>query len=158
LHDYLAAQPDPPYKNIQRAAPNLALALHTPGGLATVEPDRMLAGMLIDEWPELIPDPFPTAAIGLHYHSPRPRPPQSIILALPPELRQENWRFDDVVDVLHETFDLARLRGVRPRDLEGGLGLLLPGNYLPQSYTDDLPSVQVLKMQRDARQRLVQTA
>ena len=31
---------------------------------------------------------------------------------------------------------------------------LLPGNYLPQSYTDDLPSVQLLKMQRDAMERL----
>ena len=35
------------------------------------------------------------------------------------------------------------------------MGLILPGNYLPQSYTTDLPSVQLLKLQRDARKRLV---
>jgi hypothetical protein len=46
------------------------------------------------------------------------------------------------------------LRAVRPRDLEGGLGVLLPANYLPQSYTDDLPSVQLLKLRRDAMTRL----
>jgi hypothetical protein len=37
---------------------------------------------------------------------------------------------------------------VRPVDLESGLGALLPANYLPQSYTDDLPSVRLLEMQR----------
>ena len=156
LHDYLAAQPDPPFKNIQRAAPNLALALHTPGGLDAITDDGALAGLVIDEWPEFIPDPFQTAAIGFHYDAPGARPPQSIVLALPPRLNQDSWRFDDVLDVLHEAWDLAKLRGVRPRDLEGGLGLLLPGNYLPQSYTDDLPSVQMLKLQRDASQRLFQ--
>jgi len=28
------------------------------------------------------------------------------------------------------------------------------GNYLPHTYTDDLPSVRVLEMLREARQRL----
>ena len=55
-----------------------------------------------------------------------------------------------MVDVVHEAFDLAKLRAVRPRDLSGGLGALLPGNYLPHSYADDLPSVRLLKMRRDA--------
>ena len=39
--------------------------------------------------------------------------------------------------------------------ISGGLGALLPGSYLPQSYTDDLPSVQLLKMLRDARTRMI---
>ena len=120
-------------------------------------PTTRLRVSSVDEWPEFIPDPFHTAAIGFHYDAPGARPPQSIVLALPPRLHQESWRFDDVLDVLHEAWDLARLRGVRPRDLEGGLGLLLPGNYLPQSYTDDLPSVQLLKAQRDARDRMFKT-
>ena len=34
-----------------------------------------------------------------------------------------------LVDVIHEAFDLAQLRAVRPRDLAGGLGAILPGNY-----------------------------
>ena len=157
LHDYLAAQPDPPYKNVQRAAPNLALVLHIPGGLEAIADDGPLAGLVIDEWPEFIPDPFQTAAIGFHYDAPGARPPQSILLALPPRLHQDNWHFDDVLDVLHEAWDLAHLRGVRPRDLEGGLGLLLPGNYLPQSFTDDLPSVQLLKLQHDASERLTKS-
>jgi hypothetical protein len=57
--------------------------------------------------------------------------------------------------VIHEAFDLGKLRAVRPRDLAGGLGAILPGNYLPHAYTDDLPSVRVLEMMREARQRLL---
>ena len=64
-----------------------------------------------------MPDPFQTAGIGFHYDAPGARPPQAILLALPPKLDQDVWTFDDLIDVMHETFDLAKLRGVRPSDL-----------------------------------------
>jgi hypothetical protein len=135
-------------------APDLAIALHAPG-LEAIAGDRTIAGFVCDDWPEFIPDPFQTAAIGFQYDAPGARPPQAILLALPPQLGQAAWSFDDVMDVVHEAFDLAKLRGVRPRDLAGGLGAILPGNYLPHSYTDDLPSVRMLEMLREARQKLV---
>ena len=113
---------------------------------------QTIAAFVCDEWPEFIPDPFQTAGIGFHYDAPGARPPQAILLALPPQLDQDAWSFDDAVDVIHEAFDLAKLRGVRPRDLAGGLGAMLPGNYLPHTYTDDLPSVRVLEMLREAQQ------
>ena len=158
LHDYLENQPGAPYKNINRTAPDIALVLHAPGGLDALSPNSALAGLVCDEWPEFVPDPFQTAAIAFHYDAPGARPPQSIVLALPPRVGQDNWHFDDVLDVIHEAWDLARLRGVKPLDLEGSLGLVLPGNYLPQNYTGVLPSVQMLKLLRDARKRLLSTA
>jgi hypothetical protein len=127
--------------------------LHAPG-VDAIANDQTIAAFICDEWPEFIPDPFQTAAIGFHYDAPGARPPQSILLALPPKLGQPAWSFDDAVDVIHEAFDLAKLRGVRPCDLGGGLGTVLPGNYLPHSYTGDLPSVRVLEMMREARQKL----
>lgn len=142
------------YREIQRVAPHLAIALHTPGGFEPPADDTLIAGMVCDEWPELIPDKFQTAGIGFHYDAPGARPPQTIVLALPPVLGQAAWTFDDLIDVIHETFDVAKLRAVRPRDLGSGLGALLPGSYLPHAYTDALPSVQMLKMQHDARDRL----
>ncbi len=153
LQAYLAARPGTPYRDIQRVAPALALALHAPG-VQAVDAAQTLASLVCDEWPELVPDPFQTAAIGFHYDAPGARPPQTILLALPPQLGQAAWSFDDAVDVIHEAFDLARLRSVRPRDLAGGLGALLPGNYLPHSYTDDLPSIRILEMQREARAKM----
>jgi hypothetical protein len=148
LRDYVAQQAGAPYHDINRAAPNLALALHTPGGLDAQTPDSTLCGLVCDDWPEFIPDPYQTAAISFHYDAPGARPPQAILLALPPTVQQESWAFDEVLDVLHEAWDLARLRAVRPGDLGSGLGTLLPGNYLPHSYTDELPSVRLLEMQR----------
>jgi hypothetical protein len=154
LRAYLAAKPGTPYRDINRVAPNTAIALHAPG-LESIAGDAGIAAFVCDEWPEFIPDPFQTAGIGFHYDAPGARPPQSILLALPPQLGQAAWSFDDAVDVIHEAFDLAKLRGVRPRDLAGGLGAILPGNYLPHTYTDDLPSVRMLELEREAQQRLV---
>jgi hypothetical protein len=154
LRDYLAAKPGTPYRDINKVAPNLAIALHAPGVEALAD-DATIAAFVCDEWPEFIPDPFQTAGIGFHYDAPGARPPQAILLALPPKLGQDAWSFDDAVDVIHEAFDLAKLRGVRPCDLAGGLGAILPGNYLPHTYTDDLPSVRVLEMLREAEQRLL---
>ena len=158
LKDFLADRPGVKYKNIQRTAPTITIACHCPGGLDAPAADTTLAAMVCDEWPEFIPDPFQTAGIGFHYDAPGARPPQSILLALPPRVDQDAWTFDDLLDVIHEAFDLAKLRAVRPQDLKGGLGALLPGSYLPQTYTDHLPSVQLLKMQRDAMDRILKTS
>jgi hypothetical protein len=59
------------------------------------------------------------------------------------------------VDTVHEALDLACLRAVRPRDLGSSLGTLLPANYLPQNYTDELPSIKVLQMAREAFRRSI---
>jgi hypothetical protein len=154
LREYLAARPGAPYRNINDVAPDLAIALHAPG-VDAIAPDQTIAAFVCDDWPEFVPDPFQTAGIGFHYDAPGARPPQTVLLALPPQLGQATWSFDDAVDVIHEAFDLAKLRGVRPCDLAGGLGAILPGNFLPHSYTDDLPSVRVLGMMGQARERLV---
>jgi hypothetical protein len=151
----VAQQAGAPYHDINRAAPDLALALHTPGGLAAQTPVSTLCGLVCDDWPEFIPDPYQTAALSFHYDAPGARPPQAILLALPPTAQQENWAFDEVLDVLHEAWDLARLRAVRPNDLGSGLGTLLPGNYLPNSYADELPSVRFLELQRRKWQSLI---
>ena len=118
-------QPGTPYRDIHRAAPDVAIALHAPG-LQTLDGDRTIAAFVCDDWPEFIPDPFQTAGIAFHYDAPGARPPQTILLALPPRMGQESWSFDDAVDVIHEAFDLARLRGVRPRDLASGLTRFCP--------------------------------
>jgi hypothetical protein len=153
LQDYLSQQSGAVAKDIHRAAPDLCIVFHSPAGIDALAAEQTIAALVCDEWPEFIPDPYQTAAVAFHYDAPGARPPQSVLLAMPPQFDQDSWTFDDLMDVIHEAFDLAKLRGVRPRDLAGGLGALLPGNYLPQAYTDDLPSVQVLKMLRDARTR-----
>ena len=156
LQTYLAQRPGAPYRDIHRVAPNLAIALHAPG-LQAPAADETMAAFVCDDWPEFIPDPFQTAAIAFHYDAPGARPPQSVLLALPPQAAQEAWSFDDALDVIHEAFDLARLRAVRPRDLGSGLGAILPASYLPQNYTDELPSVRLLELRREALAKRLKT-
>lgn len=143
------------WPNFHRSKPSLALALHTPGGRTPLQADTALAGFVCDEWPEAVPDRFQTAGIAFHHDAPGARPPQTILLAVPPHAQQPHWEFDQVLDTVHEAFDLARLRAVRPRDLGSGLGELLPANYLPENYTDALPSVRLLQQRREAWRRLL---
>lgn len=134
----------------RRQAPRLAWVAHAPEALEEVTSDRPLAGLLIDEWQEFVPSAWQTTAISFHYDAPGSRPPQSILLAVPPRLKMESWTFDTLLATVQEAFDLAQLRAVRPQDLVDGLGLLLPGNFLPENPTPDVPSVRFSELVSNA--------
>ena len=114
--------------------------------LAGVVEDTLLAGLAIDEWQEVIPDATQTTGVSFHYDAPAARPPQSVLLAVPPSLGLANWTFEQVLATVNEAFDLAQLRCVRPKDLVDGLGAFLPGNFLPQNFGADVPSVELWQM------------
>jgi hypothetical protein len=69
-----------------------------------------------------------------------------VLLAVPPRLGMEHWSFDDLLATVHEALDLAKLRTVSPNDLSHGLGAVLPGNFLPQNATPDVPSVNLWQL------------
>lgn len=131
--------PDAPRRN----APRLAWVAHAPAALEQIDAQRPLAGLLVDEWQEFVPSAWQTTAVSFHYDAPGSRPPQSVLLALPPRLNEENWTFDALLDCVNEALDLAKLRAVRPQDLVEGLGLMLPANFLPENPNDDMPSVRI---------------
>ena len=59
-----------------------------------------------------------TTGIAFHYDRPNAEPPQTMLLALPAELPRRAGEWDDLVDALHETLDLARKRAVEPRHVD----------------------------------------
>ena len=71
------------------------------------------AGLLIDEWTEVVPSETETTGVAFHYNRPNAQPPQALLLAIAPELRG-TWRWDDLVAVVTETLDRAKLRAVEP--------------------------------------------
>ena len=71
------------------------------------------AGLLIDEWVELIPNDSATTGVVFHYDAPDTEPPQAMLLVVPPD-PAAGWRWDDVVQSMHDTLALARLRAVEP--------------------------------------------
>ena len=94
---------------------------------APVDVNQPLAGLLIDEWVEVVPGATEITGLALQYDQPNAAPPQSILIAVPPELEQP-WTTWSLQQVLLETLDLARVRAVDLSALDE------VGHYLPALY------------------------
>lgn len=113
----------------------LAAGKSLPGGklsivvqsLGSLDVRKPLAGVLIDEWVEVVPSATETTGIALQYDQPNAAPPQTILLAVPPELGTP-WTLWSLQQVLLESLDLARIRAVDPVTLDE------VGHYLPALY------------------------
>ena len=123
----------------------VAVAAHAPGALDAIDAATALAGLYIDEWMETIPNDQETTGLGFHFDAPGARPPQGMLLAVPADPAAANWTLDSLVGVVDEALALARLRAVRPQDLQG-LGLILPGIFLSNNFKQDVPSVDFGKL------------
>lgn len=86
------------------------------------------AGLIVDEWSEIIPGETEQTAIAFHYDDPGAEAAQAVLIAVPPT-EQQAWDFQTIVDTVRETFELARLRGADLENL-GMLGQLLPAIFL----------------------------
>jgi hypothetical protein len=123
----------------------VAVVAHAPGTLAGIAAADGLAGLFIDEWSEQIPATHETTGLSFHFDTPGARAPQSMLLAVPSDPRAENWTLDELLGVVDEALALARLRAVRPQDLQG-LGLLLPGLFLSNNFHHDVPTVDFARL------------
>lgn len=94
---------------------------------AAVDARKPLAGLLIDEWVEVVPGTTEVTGLSLQYDQPSAAPPQSILLAVPPDL-ESPWTIWSLQQVLLETLDLARIRAVDLSTLNE------VGHYLPALY------------------------
>ncbi len=74
-------------------------------------------GLLIDEWTEVIPTEEETTGLTFHYDRPNSEPPQTLLLVTPSEFRQ-SWQWQDLVDTLHETLDMAKKRTIEPSHID----------------------------------------
>ena len=92
-----------------------------------VEVSKELTGLLIDEWVEVVPNAKETTGIALQYDQPNSAPPQTILVAVPPDV-ESPWTVWSLQQVLLETLDLARIRAVDASTLDE------VGHYLPALY------------------------
>lgn len=134
-----------------RTRPNLAVALHAPAGLPEmIADDTPLAGLVCDDWSEAVPTHTSTAALAFHFDAPNARPPQAILLAVPPRPNMANWSFDDVLATVDEAVALAKLRAVTPSQLAGPASLALPLNIIPDVKSPLVPGLQISEMAKVA--------
>lgn len=106
-------------------------------------PTRAQCGLLIDEWTEVIPSKNETPGLGFHFDQPNSEPPQTLLLATPSNVTG-SWRWDDLVNTLHATLDMAKKRAVEPDHVD----TTVYSRFLPPvvSLTSPLPLTATLNL------------
>ena len=130
-------------------AGRLSLVVQADPALTLGQP---LAGLLIDEWVEVVPSATETTAIAFQHNAPDSRAPQSMLLAVPPVVGQP-WTATSLHRLLLETLTLAQLRAVDAEALDtaalnpvagshavGEVAHFLPALYFPVNADGDAPS------------------
>jgi hypothetical protein len=75
------------------------------------------SGLLIDDWTEMMPTHEETTGITFNYNQPNAMPPQALLLAVTPEIKG-HWTWDDLMGILNDTLNRAKLRAVEPQMLD----------------------------------------
>jgi hypothetical protein len=104
---------------------------------------QTMAGVLIDEWVELVPNSSETTGLVFQYDQPGTSPPQCILLAVPPDL-DAPWNLWSLQQVLLETLDQALIRSVDPDTLDE-VGHYLPGLYFAINSNGEAVSTDLTK-------------
>ncbi len=79
---------------------------------STADPIRLetgVAGLLVDEWTEIVPHQQEQTGLGFHFDQPNGAPPNSLLLAVAGDTRPV-WDLDSLTTILNETLDLAKIR------------------------------------------------
>lgn len=74
-------------------------------------------GLLIDEWTEVVPSKDETVGLSFHYDRPNAEPPQAMLLAMPTAFTGE-WSWQDLLDTVNETLDMAKKRAIEPAQVD----------------------------------------
>jgi hypothetical protein len=99
----------------------VSIAMH--GGPAAFT--APMAGLLSDEWTELVPAPTETTGMAIHVNRPNAVAPHALLVAVAPK-QTGRWSWDDLVAILGDTLDRARLRAVEPDAIGSPYFQLLP--------------------------------
>ena len=107
--------------------PVTSLVAHVLGDL---DADQGIAVLVLDEFIEVVPAEETTTALSFAFDAPGARPPQTILLAVPP-VPGTAWTVDSLAGVIGETVDLAKIRMV---DLSA---VAWAGRFVPTIYLTD---------------------
>ena len=110
--------------NANISSSRVSLVAFTPQAPA---PGAAIAGLIVDEWVEVLPSPQQITGLSFHQDDPTARAPQSLLLAVRPDDFPE-WTLESLEGTVLEALDLAKLRTV---DIDALSSL---GHYLPALY------------------------
>ncbi|MFT3701514.1 MAG: hypothetical protein QM802_04050 [Agriterribacter sp.] len=96
--------------------------------------DKNVCGILLDEWVEIIPNAAEKTGITFNYDQPDAKAPNTLLLAVTPQ-QTGSWSWDDLVETLNDTLEMAKNRAVEPEHLEDTVF----GQILPALLTEVVP-------------------
>jgi hypothetical protein len=124
-----------PFEGDKPPEATMSLLLYVPGGFGnTIPPD--VSGLMIDEWIDVTPRSAEQTGIAFNYNAPGSRPPQVILLAVPPG-DQTVWDIETLETIVLETLELAKLRMVEPSRLDDEVSYFLPALYFELNLAGD---------------------
>jgi len=92
-------------------------------------------GLLMDQFPEFIPDKEVDTGLTFQYNAPNNEAPQAWLLAVAMHDDQD-WNDDRLRDIIFDTMDLAKVRMIDTDALKRY------GNVLPMTYWFNLPNLK----------------
>ncbi len=108
VNDHWAAVEFPEEMKIDKDI--VSIVTHLPSGYDAADTQ---SGILIDDWTESVPSKSETTGIAFHYDQPNAMPPQTLLLAVTPQIKG-NWTWQNLMDTLNDTLDRAKRRAVEP--------------------------------------------
>jgi hypothetical protein len=115
----------------------LSLVAFSPSPVAAGAP---VAGLIVDEWVEVLPSAQQITGIAFHQDDPTARAPQTLLLAVRPD-NFPDWTLESLEGTVVEALNLAKLRAVDP-DALNALGHYLPALFF--AYNAGGPQVDTI--------------
>lgn len=127
-------------ENYTPAGDTLSVVMETPPDTIGNSTIRQ-SGIFIDEWVETIPEKNIQTGVAMNFDQPNNEAPNSLILAVTPE-ETGSWEWDDLMDTLNETLNMAKKRAVEPDHIKEQIwGQALPALLAAISPNDSTPSL-----------------
>jgi hypothetical protein len=104
-----------PFANPDETPEESRLALLLLSYTSGLDPTDSWAGIVLDDWTEIIPNRREDTGIAVNYQGPRAKAPQCVLAAVPSG-NGANWVWEELVASVEQALDLAKIRCV-DRDL-----------------------------------------
>ena len=142
-HDPQAAWLALPFNDNEPVDAEVSIVMHSPHA---IDYARGMAGVVVDDWVETIPGKSELTGVSFHYDAPGSRPPQTVLVAVPPSPATKQWSVDLVLDTIRETLDLTKVRSADPA-MVPHIGRFLPALYFAQNAAGTTPTVNFSALQ-----------
>ena len=127
--------PDP----TERSKATVSVVIHS---TEVVDFGAAMAGLVLDQWSDVIPNDHETTGASFHFDAPGARAPQAILVAVPGDRKAPSWTVDALAGTVRDAMEQARIRALDIDDLDA-VGRFLPAIYLPFNIEAVTPSINL---------------